>query len=85
MAEIDPDFYSTGAMTNSEWKGICRENRHTAVRYSVHGFHHMLCRTAGRHEPRESCRCKYCNLLCAKYRGNECQAVASLTRLALTL
>ena len=79
MAQIDPEFYTTGAMTQSEWKGTGRTNRHIILRFSVHGFHHILCRTDAFHEPCDACVCKCCDLNCARYHGRECRQLTSLT------
>ena len=38
MAEANPDFFSSGAMTNDVWKGLNRSNRLVVVRYAVQGF-----------------------------------------------
>jgi hypothetical protein len=84
MAEVDPTFYTTGAMINTNWKGTGRKNRHIMTRFAIHGFHHLICQTNTYHEPCNTCICKYCDNLCTKYHGNECNIVASITRLATT-
>ena len=66
MASIDAEFYLTKAMNNSEWKDVSRTNRHIVTRYAVHGFHNILCRTEGYHEPNDTCICKYCELVCPR-------------------
>ena len=84
MAEIDPEFYNTGAMTNDAWKGVNRINRHVVVRYAIHGFHHSLCRTEGFHLPNDICQCKKCGGgACTKYHdASVCPAVTSLNSLS---
>ena len=83
MAEIDPDFFNTGAMTNDTWKGVNRTNRHTVVRFAVHGFHHALCRTTGFHAPCDTCVCTKCGGRASKrYHASSCPAVTSLRSLS---
>jgi hypothetical protein len=82
MAEVDPDFFKTGAMRDDTWKGHSRTNRHVVVRYAVHGYHHRLCRTAHFHEPDEDCRCSRCEAHCGRYHADQCPAVTSLNELA---
>lgn len=81
MADVDPDFYNTRAMTNTEWKGVCRNTRHTVVRYAVHGFHHAICRTEGYHDLSDLCICKYCGLSCSRYHAGQCTKMTSMTSL----
>ena len=82
MAEVDPEFYDTGAMKDDAWKGANRTNRHVVVRYAIHGFHHILCRTEGYHLPNDSCQCSKCEGACTKYHASVCPAVTSLNSLS---
>lgn len=82
MAELDPDIFTTPAMTNDAWKERNRSNRHVVVRFSVHGYHHRLCRTEGFHDPRPDCICKFCSSECPKYHGLTCVHFRSLSQLA---
>ena len=81
MAEVDPEFYNTGAMINDTWKGTNRLNRHTVTRFAIHGFHHVLCNTTGYHSPDDTCVCVRCGEFCARYHAAECRSVASLNSL----
>jgi len=82
MAEINPDFYCTGAMTSEAWKGANRTNRHVVTRFAVHGFHHVLCATVGFHEPTDVCTCSRCGENCHKYHAAVCAGVFSLGSLS---
>lgn len=82
MAELDPDIFTTPAMTNDAWKGRNRPNRHVVVRFSVHGYHHHLCRVEGFHDPGDGCQCKYCSSECPRYHALACNGVRSLNQLA---
>ena len=84
MAEIDPDFYNTGAMTNDAWKGVNRTNRHIVTRFAIHGFHHNLCRTIGFHTPCDTCVCTKCAGVCLKYHAASCPAVRSLGSISIS-
>ena len=65
MASIDPEFFMVGAMKDDHtWKKVARTNRHTITRFTVHGFHHVLCSTTGYHEPQPSCICSRCGEHC---------------------
>lgn len=81
MAEIDPAFFSTGAMNDETWKGPHRTNRHVIVRYAVHGFHHVLCANQSYHEPNENCVCVRCEGQCGRYHAGTCPRTDSLNSL----
>jgi hypothetical protein len=62
VAEIDPCFYQTPAFLNQSWKKPHFNKRHTFTRYSMHGFHHLICVTERYHEFNQlACKCKLCN------------------------
>lgn len=82
FAEMDPEFFQTGAMKNSEWKGPQRENRHVITRYAAHGFHHLMCTLDGHHTPNELCVCKKCNESCDTYHATRCRNVMSINSLS---
>ena len=82
MAEIDPNFYRTGALVTETWKLAGRTNRHVLTRFAVHGFHHVLCGTGGFHSPSDTCICMRCGEMCVKYHATECSAVQSLGSLS---
>ena len=54
---IDPDFMLPPAMTSNAWRAGNFTNRHLVTRYSVHGFHHLLCLANNFHEPSITCLC----------------------------
>ena len=82
MAEVRPEFFTTGAMRDSAWKGVNRTNRHIVTRFAVHGFHHLLCSTRGFHLPDDTCVCRKCNSQCDIYHGQVCPEIESITTLS---
>ena len=83
--EIDPNFFHTPAMLDSAWKKSCRTNRHVLTRFSVHGFHHILCSRKGWHQPDSACVCSRCGHPCSLYHATDCPRVTSLGSLAAVL
>jgi hypothetical protein len=82
FAEVDADFYTSGAMTNGAWREVDRPNRHVVARFAVHGFHHKLCVESSFHEPNDTCICNRCGAGCSRYHAADCQLVTSLGSLA---
>ena len=82
MAELEPEFFTTRAMTNDTWKGVNRTNRHAVTRFAIHGYHHMLCQVQGHHAPDDRCVCMRCGEGCSLYHGMNCAGVVSLNVLA---
>ena len=70
--QIEPDFYSTGAMSDRNWEKTNQEQRHVVTRYAVHGFHHKVCKTKTFHKPNEKCICELCNQQCDRYHIEKC-------------
>ena len=82
MADIDPAFWSTPAMTNNSWRESNRPHRQVVTRFSIHGYHHVLCTTEGCYSPSVHCRCRFCGLPCPMYHATACDRVESLRQLA---
>lgn len=81
MAEIDPDFLTSTAMTSSDWRSCNYPTRHLITRLAVHGFHHAVCSTESFHEPGEDCRCKHCDQPCARYHVGVCGQAPPISKL----
>ena len=64
LAEIDPSFFDTIALTQDDWRNHCNKKRHLVTRLAVHGFHHKLCKINNCFEPSVNCICKLCSELC---------------------
>ena len=79
---IDPEFRLSPAITSSAWKNGNFRKRHLITRFSVHGFHFLLCRTLNWHEPNESCTCRLCGQPCGRYHAGHCTQAPSLSQLA---
>jgi hypothetical protein len=73
MAEIDPEFLLTPAMTDPSWKACLRPNRHVVTRHAGHGFHHLICNDASFHSATENCICRLCRGSCPQYHLLTCQ------------
>ena len=56
------DIYNSPAIKQCNWKGARYQKRHLVCRFSVHGFHFKLCKTAAYHERESDCKCKFCGL-----------------------
>ena len=80
--EIDPDFLSSPAMTDDAWKQGNSNNRNIITRYSLHGFHHRLCRDESFHVASAACICRMCNEPCVLYHASECINCPSFATLA---
>lgn len=48
-------------------------NRSNLLRFSLHGFHHKLCKDEYYHRIRDSCKCKYCGNLCHRFHAKDCK------------
>jgi hypothetical protein len=73
MAEINPDFYDTPAMTDGNWKSACFENRNVFTRYSCHGYHYVLCTNKNYHSSAsDTCKCTKCNQKMDTYHFTKC-------------
>ena len=64
LADVDPEFFSTPAYTQSVWKQPMYEKRHLATRASTHGFHFKLCTNTRSHDRSPSCICRFCGFSC---------------------
>ena len=42
--EVDMEFYGTSGMIDKNWKKANQEQRQVVTRFTVHGFHHKLCK-----------------------------------------
>lgn len=73
MADIDPDFYRTPAMTTERWKDAHQRNRHRLTRGAVHGFHHAICRARDSQGGTELCICTLCGEECKFYHIYDCK------------
>lgn len=82
MREVPEEFYLTPAMQSSSWKEPLQQHRrHILTRYSIHGFHHKLCRRRDFHNPNNDCLCLYCNRECSRYHHAVCSLAPSLNDL----
>jgi hypothetical protein len=72
VAEINPEFSSSSAMTDISWMSSLYDLRHLICRAAVHGFHHKYCEDTSYHQPAGNCRCKFCGTLCTIYHLNQC-------------
>jgi hypothetical protein len=71
--QIDPMFYLTPAVVNTEWKHFLQKSRHIVTRHAMHGFHHLLCvRATFHHADIDHCRCKFCDQSCDQYHFIQC-------------
>lgn len=78
--EIWQSFYSTDAMTNSDWMNTDYELRHITTRFATHGFHHLVCQNKTYHTPNEGCVCELCHRTCDRYHVMVCpERTGSLT------
>jgi hypothetical protein len=73
VAEVNPEFLSSFAMTDSNWMASLYDLRHLICRTAVHGFHHKYCEDVSYHQPAEECRCRFCGSLCTLYHLDQCQ------------
>jgi hypothetical protein len=53
--EIDMEFYGTSAMIHKNWRKANQEQRQVVTRFSIHGFHHKLCKNKKFHKPTADC------------------------------
>lgn len=67
--EIWDDFYSSDAMTTTEWMKTDYELRHIVTRVATHGFHHRICTIKVFHIPNTECMCELCGRECERYHG----------------
>jgi hypothetical protein len=72
VAEINPEFRSSFAMTDTSWMSSLYDLRHLICRAAVHGFHHKYCGDSSYHQPAGDCRCKFCDMPCTLYHLNQC-------------
>jgi hypothetical protein len=72
VAEINPEFYSSSAMSDTSWMVSLYDLRHLICRAAVHGFHHKYCRDTSYHQPTGNCRCRFCGTPCTLYHLNQC-------------
>src|SRR5690606_22826929 len=71
--EVPYEFYSTPAMTTSEWKNAEFKLRHCLTRHACHGFHYKICAKTGYHqEAFQDCRCKLCDAAIGTYHLLDC-------------
>lgn len=70
--DIAPEFYSVEAMIDRNWSKENQDQRHVITRYSIHGFHHKICKIKKFHEPSEECVCELCNKTCDRYHITKC-------------
>lgn len=76
------DFYTTDAMTSTDWTKSGYELRHSVTRFAVHGFHYKACSTKRYHEPNLDCVCDWCGKPCDRYHVLQCSnRIISLTAL----
>ena len=71
-ADVWPEFYGTGAMTDRTWTTSNFELRHVVTRLSIHGFHHLLCTNKTHHDPTPACVCELCSKVCERYHIELC-------------
>lgn len=60
-AELYNEGYELGpAFTSRCWRSANQTNRHVLTRFTVHGFHHFICRNTSYHTISPLCECKLC-------------------------
>jgi len=47
---VEMDFFFTPGMNQNAWKESNSPMRHVTTRYSIHGFHHLICKTKRFHD-----------------------------------
>jgi hypothetical protein len=83
LAEVDLDFYVTPAMLDMSWKEALFSSRHAYTRYSIHGFHHLICTKRHFHYAEMDCVCVNCGRICTQYHLLLCDNfTSSLRRIA---
>lgn len=81
--EIWEEFYTTDAMTTTEWTDSGYELRHSVTRFAIHGFHHKCCQRKTYHVPDTHCVCLWCGQRCERYHISHCEKrTMSLTQLS---
>ena len=73
MSEVDPEFFSVPAMSDRRWEEPECRYRHRVTRGATHGFHHLICRTEGIHDPGDKCICRLCAQRCNRYHIYRCK------------
>jgi len=81
LSDVAPKFFDSPAMENDAWKQSNRANRHIVVKFSTHGYHHVICETRHFHDVNENCVCKLCGDKCDLYHAGEFRNVGSLSQL----
>src|SRR5713101_6236735 len=69
------DFVSTPGFLTSKWKLPNQKNRHLLIKYSYHGFYHLVCRNTAFHEADDGCICKYCHYTASKRHIFDCKSL----------
>lgn len=64
LGDINPEFFSTPIMVQTDWNLPLYKKRHLVARVSIHGFHHKICRDTDRHDPEPDCVCTFCEENC---------------------
>ncbi len=73
FTSIDPEFFSTPGMIIQNWREPHQVNRHVLTRFSIHGFHYLLCSNHVFHEAvPDVCMCKYCLGSCGTFHLLSC-------------
>ena len=67
LSDVSPDFFTSPAMTQEQWKRSNYKKRHLVCRVSVHGFHYKVCDGPPFHEPADTCVCTFCNGSASSY------------------
>jgi hypothetical protein len=70
--EVDNEFYLTPALLDRSWQSPLYSSRHIFTRYSIHGFHHIICQRRNFHLADSECLCQFCNLPCSQYHVLSC-------------
>ncbi|KAI5716031.1 hypothetical protein M8J77_026325 [Diaphorina citri] len=63
MEFVIKNYTSGPAFKSNTWKNNNQPNRHIITRYTVHGFHHLICTKKEYHTEYDNCICKLCKLV----------------------
>jgi hypothetical protein len=72
FAEVDPNIYTTPALSSNAWRAPLMDARHAICRHALHGFHHLFCTNRAFHSPDDSCSCQFCHQSCEQYHSTVC-------------
>ena len=71
-ADVWPELYGTGAISDRTWTISNFELRHVVTRLSFHDFHQLICTNKTYHVPTPACVCELCSKDSERYHIELC-------------